>query len=73
VCVKYGELGCDRAINLHAHDIKVIAKAAFKNEGLALVVHVTVFTEEANFSPTARKVGDREQVPMEVWDIEYIL
>jgi len=58
VCVKYGELGCNRAIDLHAHDVKVIAKAAFKNEGLALVVHVTVFTEEANFSPTVCEVGD---------------
>jgi len=58
VRVKYGELGCDRAINLHVYDIEVIAKAAFKNEGLALVVHVTVFTEEANFSPTVCEVGD---------------
>jgi len=73
VHVKYGELGCDRAINLHVYDIEVIAKAAFKNEGLVLVIHVTVFTKEANFSPTVRKVGDREQVPVEVWDIEYVL
>ncbi len=66
VCVKYGELGCDRAVNLHAHDVEVIAKPAFKNEGLALVVHMTVFTEEVNFSTAVRKVGNQEQVAMEV-------
>jgi len=69
VSVKYGELGYDRAINLHSHDVQVIAEPAFKDEGLALIVHMIVLTKEVDFSATLCKVGNQEQVAVKVQDI----
>jgi hypothetical protein len=69
VSVKYGELGYDRAVNLHAHDVQVIVEPAFKDEGLVLVVHMTVLTKEADFGATPCEVGNREQVAVEVQDV----
>jgi len=34
---------------------------------------MTVFPEETDFGATLRKVGDREQVAVEVWDVENVL
>jgi hypothetical protein len=66
---KYSELSYNRAINLHLHNIQIIAEPAFKDEGLALVVHITVLTEEADFGAMPCEVGNQEQVAVEVQDI----
>jgi hypothetical protein len=66
VSVKYGELSYDRAINLHSHNVQVIVEPIFKDERLALIVHVTVLTKKADFSAMPYEVENREQVAVEV-------
>lgn len=56
--VKHSEFGGDRAINLHVHHIQIIVKPTFEDNRLLLIINMTVFPEEMDFSTMLCEVRD---------------
>ena len=57
-CVEHSKFGGNRAINLHVYDEQIIVKPTFKDNRLLLIIDMTVFPKETDFSTMLCKVGD---------------